>query len=238
MTPEQKKERFEQKYKDKGGFAKFKQMINNLKTLEEIGEHFGFSRQNAAGLFYSFFGRAYGHVQEKRRVRKHEKTLKKYTDIDKRIKDYRDDGKKRSWKKMFYTKKVINAAKREGLKVDVEPLLSGRLKVFINGYYVNIAGTDTQTIYHIPKKRKPSVYYRFAIPEGHYDFSIFVLNLKGDKFTYYIIPYDMIKHLTLITLKDRYIPYRKKAEGRGALPSKYAPFRNAWNLLKTPKTTR
>ena len=55
MSRERKIDRFNKKYAKEGGFNRLLELIDNLATLDEIGKVFGFSRQNSAGLFYSFF---------------------------------------------------------------------------------------------------------------------------------------------------------------------------------------
>lgn len=234
MECERKIKRFDEKYEDKGGFAKFQDMIDNLATLEEIGNHFGFSRQNAAGLFHSFFGEGYNKVQKMRKKKREKKRQKKATNLEIRQKEYIKEGKERSARKIHYTKVVKQRAEELGLPVDLKANRNSSIKVFINGYSVNISGTDTETIYHIPKKRRPSIYYRFAITSREVDYCIFVLDLEDGDFTFYIIPYDEIKHLTLITLKDRYSDYRR-SEDTNRPPSKYSQYRNAWALLTGQK---
>ena len=125
-------------------------------------------------------------------------------------------------------------AEQLGIEVKLTSKRNSAVKMTLNGESVNISGTNTETIYHIPRKRRPSIYYRFAITSRPVDFCIFVLDLgeeEGeDRYTFYIIPFEEIEQLTLITLKDRYSNYRRKRNGEP--PSKYAKYRNAWHLLK------
>ncbi len=234
MSRERKIARFDEKYRHKGGFVKFKSMVDNLSTLEQIGDHFGFSRQNTAGLYRSFFGEPYNKVQFKRKAKRAKEAKRRSTDLDARLEEYNNLGKERSAKKTFYTKIVKDRAEKLGLPVDLSAKRNSAVKMTLNGKSVNISGTNTETIYHIPRKRRPSIYYRFAITSRPVDFCIFVLDLgeeEGDeRYTFYIIPFEEIKHLTLITLKDRYSDYRRKRNGDP--PSKYAQYRNAWHLLK------
>ncbi len=234
MDVERKIKRFDERYKDKGGFARFQSMIDNMATLEEIGEHFGFSRQNAAGLFQSFFGEGYNRIQRKRKSTRETKRQRKATDLDLRYREYMKTNKERSARKIHYTKVVKERAEELGLPVELAANRNSAIKILINDYAVNISGTDTETIYHIPKKRHPSIYYRFAITSKEVDYCIFVLDLGNNDYTFYIIPYEEIKHLTLITLKDQYSDYRRGQVGKSAL-SKYSKYRNAWALLTGPK---
>jgi len=234
MDVERKIRRFDEKYRDKGGFSMFQDMIDNLSTLEEIGDHFGFSRQNAAGLFQSFFSEGYNRVQRKRKSTRETKRQKRATDLDLRFKEYVKTNKERSARKIHYTKVVKERAEELGLPVELVANRNSAIKILVNDYSVNISGTDTETIYHIPKKRHPSIYYRFAITSKPVDFCIFVLDLGNNDFTFYIIPFEEIKHLTLITLKDQYSDYRRNASGKRP-PSKYSKYRNTWALLTGPK---
>jgi len=234
MSRDRKIARFDEKYRHKGGFAKFKQMVDELRTLEEIGAHFGFSRQNTAGLYRSFFGEPYNKIQMKRKDKRAREARRRSTDLTARLKEYKKQGKERSAKKTFYTKVVKDKAEQLGYNVELIAKRNSAVKMKINENMVNISGTNTETIYHIPRKRRPSIYYRFAITSRPVDYCIFVLDLGeeegNDRYTYYIIPFEEIKHLTLITLKDRYSDYRRKRSGEP--PSKYAKYRNAWQLLK------
>jgi len=237
MSRKRKIMRFDEKYKDKGGFEEFKSMVGELKTLEEIGKHFGFSRQNTAGLYRSFFGEPYSKIQRKRKRKKATEAAKRSTDLNARLKEYNVQGKERSAKKTYYTRVVKSQAEKLDIPAELYAKRNAAVRMKLNGHKVNISGTNTETIYHIPRRRKPSIYYRFAITSRPVDFCIFVLDLGEDedfdRYTYYIIPYDEIKDLTLITLKDTYSDYRRKKNGDP--PSKYAKYRNAWHLLKTPK---
>lgn len=237
MSRERKIARFDEKYRHKGGYAKFKEMVDNLCTLEEIGNHFGYSRQNTAGLYRSFFGESYNKVQSKRKDRKIKEIKKKSTDLNARLDEYKKLGKERSAKKTYYTKIVKDYAEKLGISVELLAKRNSSVRMKLNNFLVNISGTNTETIYHIPRKRRPSIYYRFAITNRPVDFCIFVLDLgeeeADERYTFYIIPYEEIKHLTLITLKDTYSDYRRKKSGEP--PSKYARYRNGWYQLLTPK---
>lgn len=226
-------QRFDEKYKHKGGFQKFEEMIENLATLEEIGDHFGFSRQNAAGLYLSFYGVGYNRIQKIRKHTRDNKRQRKATDLDLRYEQYRKNGKERSARKVHYTKVVSNRAEELGLPVELYANKNSSIKIRINGYSVNISGTDTETIYHIPKNRHPSIYYRFAITTKAVDFCIFVLDLADGGYTFYIMPYQEIKHLTLITLKRAYS--NQEVDNSKRTPSKYSKYRNAWALLTGQK---
>lgn len=232
MKKERKIQRFDEKYKDKGGFAQFMKMVNDLNTLEEIGEHFGFSRQNAAGLYLSFFDKGYNEIQRRRKMRREQKRQIEATDLELRYERYIKQKKERGARKIHYIQVVRERAKELGLPVKLLANRNSAIKILINDYLVNISGTDTETIYHIPKKRHPSIYYRFAITSKPVDYCIFVLKLENGAHTFYIIPYDEIKHLTLITLKDQYSNYHIKADRP---VSKYSKYRNAWALLTIPK---
>ncbi len=231
MSLERKIERFDRKYKDKGGFAKFKEMVENLATLEEIGRHFGFSRQNTAGLYRSFFGRPYKEIQIKRRLKREAEMFSLPLDLDKLQKKMAEEGRHRTAKKIGYIKLVKKVAEDLGYEVKILRKRSGALVVFINGHKCAVSGTNTKTIYHYPKNHPPSVYYRFAVPSKKVDFCIFVIELE-DHYTFYVIPYEKIKHLSLITLRDSY----EWVEGKRGIPtSKYAQYRNRFDLLKEPK---
>ncbi len=230
MSFEKKVKRFDEKYKDKGGYAKFVELIENFATLDEIGKHFGFSRQNAAGLYKSFFNRGYSEVHRKRRIKKQMELMSECCDLDKIQKELERIGKHRSAKKVGYIKIVKKIAESLGYDVKIRRKRSGALEVFINGHKCTVSGSNTQTIYHIPQNHPPSVYYRYAIPSQKTDFCIFVLELE-DHHTIYIIPYEKIKHRTLIKLKESY----EKVKGRrGNTSSKYAIYRNNWKILREP----
>jgi hypothetical protein len=237
MSKQRKIARFDEKYKDLGGFKKFEEMVKGLSTLEEIGQHFGFSRQNTAGLYRSFFGEPYNKIQSKRKDKRAKEIKRRSTDLGARFKEYEKLGKERSAQKTYYTRIIKEKAEKLGMEVELIANRNSAVKMRINDSFVNISGTNTETIYHIPRKRRPSIYYRFAITSKPVDYCIFVLDLgeeeDEERYTYYIIPYEMIKHLTLITLKDRYSDYRRKKNGDP--PSKYAQFRNAWHLLQKSK---
>ncbi|MCD6595834.1 hypothetical protein J7L68_09215 [bacterium] len=231
MSKKKKIERFDKKYRDKGGFKKFLDMVKNLCTLEEIGKHFGYSRQNTAGLYRSFFNDGYGGIQRLRRERQIKEQFKSYEDLQ-NLKDKLIAKKKfRSAKKIEYIILVKKISEEMGYDVQIRRKRSGALEVFINNYKTTISGTQTQTIYHIPKDHPPSVYFRFAVPSKPTDFCIFIIEVDKS-YTYHIIPFDEIKHLTLITLKESYVRERKT---RGNKSSKYAIYRNRWDLLAKPK---
>jgi|YelNatPaOPRAMG01_1025707.scaffolds.fasta_scaffold49889_3 RNA binding exosome subunit len=234
MSREKKIERFNRKYEKKGGFAKFQEMVNNFATLEEIGHYFGFSRQNAAGIFSSLFGGKYRIIQAQRREKLHANRITKLQNLDERLAKLQEAGKLRSAKKTFYLKLVKQEAERQNLKVEFPSTKTFSPKLKINGYLVSIAGTNAQTIYHQPQNGKPTIYYRFAVSSKNHDFSIFVLDQGNDQYTYYIIPYDKIKHLSLVTLRTSYENPRRK----GKNGSKYAQYRNAWYLLAPSTQTR
>ncbi len=234
MSRDRKISRFDEKYRHKGGFNKFTSMVKELNTLEEIGRHFGFSRQNTAGLYMSFFADSYNEIQSKRKDKRAKEAQRRNADLDARLVEYEKLGKERSAKKTFYTKIVKEKCESIGLSVDLLAKRDSAVRMKINGNLVNISGTNTETIYHIPRKRRPSIYYRFAVTNRPVNFCIYVLDLGPDddeeRYTYYIIPFKDIEGLTLITLKDRYSDYRRKRSGEP--PSKYAKYRNAWHLLK------
>ena len=234
MDIQRKINRFDVKYKALGGFTKFQNMIEDPATLEEIGNYFGFSRQNAAGLFHSFFNDGYNKIQRERKDKRDSTRQEKATNLELRLKEFQEIGKERSARKIHYTTVVKERAEDLGLPVFLSANRNSSIKVLINDYSVNISGTDTETIYHIPKKRHPSIYYRFAITSKPVDYCIFVLDLGKKDFTFYIIPYNEINHLTLITLKDKYSDYRRNPESKQP-PSKYSKYRNAWALLTGPK---
>ena len=230
MSRKKKIERFDRKYRDKGGFKKFVEMVENLATLEEIGRHFGFSRQNTAGLYRSFFGKGYSEIQAKRRELRQKQRYNTLEELDELIEELKSRGKLRSAKKVQYIKLVKKVAEEMGYDVQIVRKRSGALDVTINGYKCTISGTQTQTVYHIPRGHPPSVYFRFAVPTKPTDFCIFVIDVGG-KYTYHIIPYDLIKGLSLITLKEK---YERKEGARGSKSSKYAIYRNRWDLLAKP----
>lgn len=231
MNIDKKIERFNQKYKDKGGYAQLLKMIEGLATLDQIGKHFGFSRQNSAGIYKSFFDKNYGEIQKRRRLRRQMDMLNTCCDLGETQKFLEDMKKFRSAKKIGYIRLVKKVAEDHGHNVVLKRKRSGALEVFINGYKCSISGSETQTIYHYPQNHPPSVYYRFAISTKNVDFCIFVLELK-DHYTLYIIPYEKIRHLTLITLKDN---YQREKGRRGNTSSKYAIYKNRWDLLAKPK---
>ena len=183
MESERKIKRFDEKYSEKGGFTKFQEMIDSLSTLEEIGQYFGFSRQNAAGLFLSFFGEGYNKVQKMRKEERDNTRLAEATDLKNRYENYMTIGKERSARKIMYAIVVKERAEELGLPVELSANKNSSIRTTINGYSVNISGTDTETIYHIPKKRRPSIYYRFAITAREVDYCIFVLDVEDDKYS-------------------------------------------------------
>ncbi len=230
MSRDRKIERFEQKYRGKGGFEKFKSMVENLSTLEEIGQYFGFSRQNTAGLFRSFFSKGYNILQQKRQLRRKIEQLKNCCDLVELEQKLYNKGKIRSSKKVAYIRQIKDLSEKMGYDVRIRRKRSGALDVFINGHFCAISGTDTQTIYHIPKNHPPSVYYRFAVPSKSVDYCVFILDVENNQ-TFYLIPHDRIHHLSLITLKTS---YEREKGRRGNTSSKYAIYRNRWDLLAKP----
>ncbi len=234
MSRRKKIERFDFKYGDLGGFAKFKEMVENLCTLEEIGQHFGFSRQNTAGLYRSFFGSGYGKVQHMRKDRTRVDLYRNVDELAELREKFAAHGKVRSCRKIDNIIMVKRICEELNYKVQIERKRSGSLELYINDYHCSIAGTETQTVYHIPRDLPPSVYYRFAIPLKETDFCIFIIEHEEQN-TYHIIPFNLIQHLTLITLKDSYGQPKGK---RGNSSSKYAVFLNRWDLLAFPKPQR
>lgn len=232
MSVEKKIERFDRKYRDKGGYKKFLEMVANLATLDQIGKHFGFSRQNAAGLYKSFFSEGYGDIHRKRRIRRQMDMLNTCCNIDDIQSKLEKRGKMRSARKATYIRLVQKIGESLKYNVFIRRKRSGALEVFINGYRCAVSGSKTQTVYHIPQNHPPSVYYRFAVPSKKVDYCIFVLELE-DHYTFYIIPFEEIKHLTLITLKDN---YEREKGRRGNTSSKYAIYRNRWDSMKKPKS--
>ena len=228
MSCSRKIERFNKKYAHKGGFKRLKEMVDNMATLEEIGKEFGFSRQNAAGLYQSFFNKSYKNIQHNRSNLKYKQRIREVSNLDERLTNMKKRGRYRSYKKTLYLKSVKDNAEKHNYDVKVVATKSFSPNLIINGYNINVCGTDAKTIYHLPKSGEPTIYYRFAISSRKHDFTIFVLEYEPNRFTYYIIPYNDIKSLSLITLRVNYDNPRK----RGKNGSKYLKYRNAWHLLK------
>ncbi|MEO0133092.1 MAG: hypothetical protein ABIK73_09245 [candidate division WOR-3 bacterium] len=228
MTREKKIERFDRKYAKKGGFAKLKEMVENFATLEEIGRYFGFSRQNAAGIYTSLFGGRYREIQLKRKEKVSLSRVVKLQNLDERLERLKQMGRLRSFKKTLYVKLVKEEAEKFGLKVEFASAKAFTPKLRINGFLTSISGTDTKTVYHIPKDGSPTVYFRFAISFKEHDFSVFVLDEGNSNYTFYVIPFHEIRDLHLITLRPSYENPRRK--GRNG--SKYVQYRNAWHLFQ------
>lgn len=228
MSREKKIERFDRKYAKKGGFAKLKEMIDNFATLEEIGRYFGFSRQNAAGIYASLFGGKYREVQLRRREKASVSRIIKLQNLDERLERLKQVGRLRSFKKTLYVKLVKEEAERHGLKVEFASTKAFTPKLRINGHLTTISGTDTKTIYHMPREGNPTVYFRFAVSLKPHSFSVFVLDTGDGKYSFYVIPYEKIKDLRLVTLRPTYENPRRK--GRNG--SKYVNYKDAWHLFK------
>ncbi|MCD6098896.1 hypothetical protein J7K18_08450 [bacterium] len=218
MDLEQKISRFDKKYRSKGGFKKFKEMVNNLETLEAIGRHFGFSRQNAEMLYRSFFGGSYSDVARARRMRK---LASGVFDIESELIRCLLEGKKRSYKRLSYVNFVVERLRLRSFSVSFLSGGSSFVDVYVNGKLVHIAGSASCTVYHFPRGRQPSYYYRFAVPRRECDFCVFVLDDPKHNFPVYIIPYEEIKGLSLLTLRSNY-----------QRNSKYKRYLEAWELLR------
>ena len=241
MSIQKKIERLDQKYKDKGGFTKFQQMVEGKGTLAQIGKHFGFSRQNAAGLYEALFNAHYSQIQRARRTEVQAKIQAEMSDLDWRMTAYRSAGRQRSMKKIRYIKIVREEAERRGFPVRILATRQSLVRVYINGYLCNISGTATKTIYHVPRRKEPTVYYRFAITTRPCDYCIFVLELGQGQYTYFIIPHEVVAGLTLVTLKDYRGERRTLPRGLGGLAyllplSKYQPYQEAWQFLMKPRS--
>lgn len=217
MDVEQKINRFDRKYRSKGGFRKFKEMVNNLETLEAIGRHFGFSRQNAEILYRSFFGGMYSDVARARRMRN---LASGVFDIESELIRCLSEGRKRSYKRLSYVNFVVEKLRLHSFSVRFLSGGSSFVDIYVNGKRVHIAGSASRTIYHFPRGRQPSYYYRFAVPKNECDFCIFVLDDPKHNFPVYVIPYGKIKEISLLTLRSS---YRRN--------SKYKKYLEAWELL-------
>ena len=57
---------FNEKYKDKGGFATLSEFKNNLETLLNIAKHFGVSKERAKQWMVEFYGENYDPRKERR----------------------------------------------------------------------------------------------------------------------------------------------------------------------------
>ena len=52
-------EKFSEKYKDKGGFVKLNELIKELKTQDQIAQHFSVTRYTIRSWSKAFFGKIY-----------------------------------------------------------------------------------------------------------------------------------------------------------------------------------
>ncbi|MGB9561362.1 MAG: hypothetical protein ACPL6C_00970, partial [bacterium] len=167
-------------------------------------------------------------IRRKRKEKLSATRLTKVQNLDDRMEKLRMLGKIRGLKKAFYIKLVKEEAYKHGLNVEFASTKSFCSRLRINGYLTAISGTNTKTIYHQPKKGEPTVYYRFAVSLKPHDFSVFVLDQGENEYCFYIIPYEKIKELRLVTLRPDYANPRRK--GRNG--SKYIIYREAWHLFE------
>lgn len=107
-------ERFNEKYKHYGGYAKLNEMMHDLKTQEDICKQFKVGRMTVRGWTKRIFGQTYDPraARRKRRV--------KY------IYDYMKKHSLYASKEMFkyenqdYFREALNLAKREGIYPEAE----------------------------------------------------------------------------------------------------------------------
>mgnify|MGYP001271523435 CR=1 FL=1 len=230
MENEKKIHRFNKKYENKGGFSKFSEMVNNFATLEDIGEHFGFSRQNAALLFKSFYQEDYNDIRKQRYSKREMENNKNIDNLDDLYDYFIEAKKENSARKIYYTKIVKKRAEELGLNVEVYSKKNAPIRIKINGFDVSITGTSTKTTYHQPQKRSATVYYRFAVTSKKVDYCIFVIDAGDNNYVFFVIPYTEISHLSLITLKDTYHKNNHPINFPKNM-SKYAKYKNKWAQL-------
>ena len=227
-------ERFDRKFKSKGGIAKFRKMVEKLETLQQIGNHFGFSRQNAWQLYNDLYEEPFSTIRNKRTFL----TMERRTNtLEGKLELYRKGGS--AWRRIFYTRVVQAEATKRGLDVKLIGNTSSYVGLWINGYRVIVSGTKTRRVFYNTKGREPQIYFRFHISPRKCDFYIFVLDEGRGGYLFYIIPQERIKGLRGVNLKANY-DVQLPPGSSGKLPynlgkSKYREYLGAWEVFKVPK---
>jgi hypothetical protein len=229
-----KVERFNRKFKSKGGIAQFKKMVERLDTLQKIGNHFGFSRQNAWQLYNELYQEPFGTIREKRTFLNMERRT---NTLEGKLELYHKGGS--AWRRVFYTEVVKTEAIKRGLEVKLIGNTSSYVALLIEGHKAIVSGTKTKRVYYNTKGRDPQIYFRFHVSPRECDFYVFVLDMKKGAYLFYIIPQEKIKGLRGVNLKANY-EVNLPPGFSGKLPynlgkSKYRAHLGGWDAFKTPK---
>jgi len=227
-------ERFNRKFKSKGGIAKFRKMVERLDTLQQIGDHFGFSRQNAWQLYNDLYEEPFSQIRNRRTFL----TMERRTNtLEGKLELYQRGGS--AWRRIFYTKVVKAEGTKKGLDVRLIGNTSSYVGLRIDGHKVIVSGTKTKRVFYNTKGREPQVYFRFHISPRECDFYVFVLDQGRGDYLFYIISQEKIKGLRGVNLKANYDVHLPPGSS-GKLPynlgkSKYRDHLEAWDVFKTPK---
>ncbi len=227
-------ERFNRKFKSKGGIAKFRRMVERLDTLQEIGDHFGFSRQNAWQLYNDLYREPFSKIRQKRTLLNMERRT---NSLEGKLELYHKGGS--AWRRIFYTQVVKTEAMKRELEVELIGNTSSYVSLLINAHKVIVSGTKTKRVFYNTKGRDPQVYYRFHVSPRECDFYVFVLDRGRGTYLFYMIPQKEIKGLRGVNLKANYEIHPRPAP-TDKLPynlgkSKYKQYLGAWDVFKNLK---
>ena len=227
-------ERFNRKFKSKGGIAQFRKMVERRNTLQQIGNHFGFSRQNAWQLYNDLYDEPYSKIRKERTTLAIERRT---NTLEGKLELYRKGGS--AWRRIFYTKVVKEEAMQRGLEVKLIGNTSSYVGLYINGYRVIVSGTKTKRVFYNTKGREPQIYYRFHVSPRECDFYVFVLDRGRKDYLFYIIPREKIEGLRGVNLKANYdVQLPPGSSGRPPYnlgKSKYKEHLGAWDVFTPPK---
>ena len=186
-----------------GAVETFKKLIENPDiSLTDVGKHFQFSREYARQVFQKLYGYPYTDTYKRKQVLRRKKRISN------------GSGNGVSNLKGKY-RKVRRKIESMGLLVDVKESESYSLTLN-NGYKLAIRATST------PVLIGNNQYYRINNAKcAIQDFDFFICLCKYSKEDiHFIIPSDIMPKSVLTLLPKA-----------GPDQSKYAPFKEAWNLL-------
>lgn len=194
--------RFEQKY-GIGAVAKFRAIIENPeKSLSDVGRHFGFTREYARQVYMKMYGCTYAKAYQR-----------KCWQRKKRMWETREKGSRR-WQAALAIQEKLEAM---GLDTAIVKKRDG-IQILADAYRLTLRLSSS---YFMVGQKK---YSRFSLSQGQFarrcDFFVCVFR-TGKDVTHYMLP-------------RRFMPKSGFSVAVGATEkeSKYALFKEAWDLVK------
>ena len=203
-------------------------IINNLKaiktkqyrTLTQVGEKYGFSREYARQLFKTLFGKDFGHYEKQKSVarKKDTESLKCNNDPRHKVANYKPGNIKNGAKAELL---VFNKCKEMGFDVEVPCDMVFDLK--INGFNVDVKSAGKASTFG-----GKSTYFHFSTNPHQHDQCDFYVCYAMPKDIFYVIP-KIAMSPTGCFIRENNIRHRVDY-----IPARidYDQYKEAWHLLK------